>query len=222
MRFKLQVPCHSNFRTTVATLQRFLPLAAVALALIALSALAACGGGSDGDGGATQTQPATPVPTASGAGNDASPPTQPATPVPTASGAGSDASPPTQAPADSGPAPTTDSGTEELFVLSLDFESLELNLTAGDTVSVTYSAIGASTGGITTGGKGAEGGAGTATAEVTLTVLNPIEEQILIVEKMSSNTVEFQAELTGTYQMVFSNPFRLQALIVPVEYTINP
>ena len=202
MRFKLQVPCHSNFRTTVATLQRFLPLAAVALALIALSALAACGGGSDG--------------------NDASPPTQPATPVPTASGAGSDASPPTQAPADSGPAPTTDSGTEELFVLSLDFESLELNLTAGDTVSVTYSAIGASTGGITTGGKGAEGGAGTATAEVTLTVLNPIEEQILIVEKMSSNTVEFQAELTGTYQMVFSNPFRLQALIVPVEYTINP
>ena len=202
MRFKLRVPCHSNFRTTAATLQRFLPLAAVALALIALSALAACGGGSDGDGGATQTQPATPVPTASGAG--------------------SEASPPTQAPADSGPAPTTDSGTEELFVLSLDFESLELNLTAGDTVSVTYSAIGASTGGITTGGKGAEGGAGTATAEVTLTVLNPIEEQILIVEKMSSNTVEFQAELTGTYQMVFSNPFRLQALIVPVEYTINP
>ena len=121
-----------------------------------------------------------------------------------------------------GPAPTTDSGTEELFVLSLDFESLELNLTAGDIVSATYSAIGASTGGITTGGKGERGGAGTATAEVTLTVIDPIGEHILDVEKMSSNTVEFQAELTGTYQMVFSNPFRLQALIVPVEYTINP
>ena len=202
MRFKLQVPCYSNFRTTAATLQRFLPLAAVALALIALSALAACGGGSDDDGGATQTPAATQATTAPTTGNGASTPTQ--------------------APADSGPAPTTDSGTEELFVLSLDFESLELNLTAGDTVSSTYSAIGASTGGITTGGKGERGGAGTATAEVTLTVLNPIEEQILIVEKMSSNTVEFQAELTGTYQMVFSNPFRLQALIVPVEYTINP
>ena len=202
MRFKLQAPRRANFRTTAATLQRFLPLAAVALALIALSALAACGGGSDDDGGATQTPAATQATTAPTTGNGASTPTQ--------------------APADSGPAPTTDSGTEELFVLSLDFESLELNLTAGDTVSATYSAIGASTGGITTGGKGERGGAGTATAEVTLTVLNPIEEQILIVEKMSSNTVEFQAELTGTYQMVFSNPFRLQALIVPVEYTINP
>ena len=202
MRFKLQVPSHSNFRTTAATLQRFLPLVAITIVLIALSALTACGGGSDGDGGATQTQPATPVPTASGAGNDASTPTP--------------------APADSGPAPTTGSDAVELFITSLDFESVELSLSAGDTVSVTYSAIGASTGGITTGGKGERGGAGTATAEVTLTVIDPIGEHILDVEKMSSNTVEFQAELTGTYQMVFSNPFRLQALIVPVEYTINP
>ena len=201
MRFKLQVPCHSNFRTTATTLQRFLPLVAVALALIALSALTACGGGSD-EGGATQTQAATPVPTASGAGNTTAAPTQ--------------------APADSGPAPSTGSNAVELFVLSLDFESLELNLTAGDTVSVTYSAIGASTGGITTGGKQAEGGAGKATAEVSLTILDPVEEQILDVEQMESNSAEFPAELTGMYQLVFSNPFRLQALIVDVEYTVNP
>ena len=201
MRFKLQVPSHSNFRTTAATLQRFLPLVAITIVLIALSALTACGGGSDDDGGAAQT----PVTTAQ---------------APTASGNG--ASTPTQAPAVSGPAPTTGSDAVELFITSLDFESVELSLSAGDTVSVTYSAIGASTGGITTGGKGERGGAGTATAEVTLTVIDPIGEHILDVEKMSSNTVEFQAELTGTYQMVFSNPFRLQALIVPVEYTINP
>ena len=200
MRFKLQVPSHSNFRTTAATLQRFLPLVAVALALIALSALTACGGGSDDDGGAAQTPAAAQAPTASGNG----------------------ASTPTQAPAVSGPAPTTGSDAVELFITSLDFESVELSLSAGDTVSVTYSAIGASTGGITTGGKGERGGAGTATAEVDLAVINPIEEHILNVERMSSNTAEFQAKLTGKYQMVFSNPFRLQALIVPVEYTINP
>ena len=202
MRFKLQVPGCSKFRTSAATLQGFLPLVAVALALIALSALTACGGGSD-DGGATQTQAT-------------------ATQATTAPTTGSNASTPTQAPAVSGPAPTTGSDAVELFITSLDFESLELNLTAGDTVSVTYSAIGASTGGITTGGKGERGGAGTATAEVDLAVINPIEEHILNVERMSSNTAEFQAKLTGKYQMVFSNPFRLQALIVPVEYTINP
>ena len=210
MRFKLLVPCHANFRTFTATLQRSLPLAAVALALIALSALVACGG--DGD-----TSPDTPA---------ATPSAPPANQAPTASGAGNGASTPTQAPADSGPAPTTGSNAVELFILALRFDSIELNLTAGDTVSVAYTAIGASTGGITQGG--GQGGArekqgpGTATGEVSLTVLNPVEEQILNVEQMSSNTAEFQAELTGTYQMVFSNPFRLQGLIVPVEYTINP
>lgn len=206
MRFKLLVPYHANFRTFAATLRRSLPLAAVALALIALSALVACGGGSDDNGDAAQPPPATQPPAATGAGNGASTPTQP--------------------PADSGPAPTTGSNAVELFILALRFDSIELNLTAGDTVSVAYSAIGASTGGITQGG--GQGGArekqgpGTATGEVSLTVLNPVEEQILNVEQMSSNTAEFQADLTGMYQMVFSNPFRLQGLIVPVEYTINP
>ena len=37
-----------------------------------------------------------------------------------------------------------------------------------------------------------------------------------------SNTVEFQADINGTYQLVFSNPYLLQGLEVTVDYTINP
>ncbi len=130
----------------------------------------------------------------------------------------------TQAPADSGttvddtpPAqPSSTSGTEDLFILSRRFQSLELTLTAGDNVSVTYDSVGA-----TTGGPGNLSGEGKVTAEVKLTIVDPVEEQIIVVDNMQTNTLEFQAELSGLYQLVFENPYLLQALSVNVDYTIN-
>ena len=180
-------------QTDNTSLMRLLPLAAVALTLIALLALAACGGGND------DTPTAVPAPAAAQA------PADPGTPE-TATGAAPLAQP---SPA---------SGTEDLFILSRKFESFELNLMAGDIVSVTYSSVGASTG----GPGNTSGGGGKVASDVGLTVVDPIEEQILNVDQIESNTVEFQADLNGVYNLVFQNPYRLQALSVTVDYTINP
>ncbi len=129
-----------------------------------------------------------------------------------------------QPPAAAVDVPSPGSGAEDLFVLPGGFETMELILLGGDSVTVTYSAIGASTGGITkggdVGGEKEKQGPGTAKGEVILTILNPVEDQILNVEQLESNTAEFQADLDGKYQLVFSNPFRLQGIIVPVEFTI--
>ena len=178
----------------IPSLMRLLPLAAAALTLIALLALAACGGGDSDD-----TPTAAPAPAATQAPADSG-----------TSGTTTDAAPPAQA----SPA----SGTENLFILSRKFESFQLNLVAGDTVSVTYSSVGASTG----GPGNTSGGGGKVASDVRLTVVDPIEEQILNVDQIESNTIEFQADLNGTYNLVFVNPYLLQALSVTVDYIINP
>ena len=111
---------------------------------------------------------------------------------------------------------------ETIFVVARGFEVFELTLAAGDTVSLTYSSLGRSSGGITTGGKFAgDEGAGSAEGDVILTVLNPIEDQVLDEEQTDNNTVEFQADIAGAYQLVFSNPYLLQGLEVTIEYTIS-
>ena len=202
MQPKLHARLFSRCRTITASLGRFAPLVALSLTLIAFSALAACGGGGNGDdgdnGGASPSTPTT---------TDTTPSASGATPPP--------------APADA--ASATGSGTETIFVVARGFEVFELTLAAGDTVSITYSSLGRSSGGITTGGKFAgDEGAGSAEGDVILTVLNPIEEQVLDEERTDNNTVEFQADIAGTYQLVFSNPYLLQGLEVTVDYTINP
>ena len=202
----MQSPFFLDFDATVIFLRRFVPLLALSVALIALAALTACGGeSSNGDNGSNGggTTPVAPAATA--------PPAVPAaTPTPDAGG-GSDTT------------PATGTGTETIFVIARGFEIFELALAAGDTVSVNYSSLGRSSGGITTGGKFAgDEGAGSAAGEVILVVLNPVEEQVLSAEQVETNTVEFQADITGKYQLVFSNPYLLQGLEVTVDYTINP
>ena len=200
MQPKLHARLFSGCRMFTSSLGRFAPLVALSLALIALSALAACGGGDNGDNGGT-------TPGTSAATGAAGTPSAPAaTPLP--------------APADA--APATGSGTEIIFVVARGFEVFELTLAAGDTVSLTYSSLGRSTGGITTGGKFAgDEGAGSAEGDVILTVLNPIEDQILDEDRTDNNTVEFQADINGAYQLVFSNPYLLQGLEVTLDYAIN-
>lgn len=161
---------------------------------IVLFTLAACGGGDDGGNGGNDST------AMSGA-----PATTPATPAATQH-----------------PAPATGAGTEKLFVLAVNYKTMELNLTAGDTARITYSSFGRSSGGITDSDERSETGAGSAEGDVILTVLNPVDDQVLNEDQTDNNTVEFQAELSGVYQLVFSNPYRLQGLDVTVDYTINP
>ena len=198
MQFKLHAPLFASYRTVAVSLRRFAPLAVLSLTLIALSALVACGGGNGGGGDNGGAAPAAPAAT----------PSAPAA---------------TEPPADTGAAPATGSGTEVIFVVARGFEVFELNFTEGDNVSLSYSSLGRSSGGITTGGKFAgDEGAGSAAGDVILTILNPIEDQIINEDRTDNNTVEFQADVTGTYQLVFSNPYLLQGLEVTVDYTVNP
>ncbi len=201
MEPKLQIPFQANVGSALTFLRRALPFAAVALAMMSLTLLVACGGG-NGDAGSSNGSASTP----------SSPGATTAAPVAT------------QPPATAEAAPATGSGSEVIFVLARDFEVFDLNLTAGDTVSVSYSSFGRSSGGITRGSDFDDKrvGAGSAAGDVILTVLNPVEDQLLNEDQTANNTVEFQADLTGVYQLVFSNPYRLQGLEVTVDYVINP
>ena len=171
---------------------KYLIYAVLALALIASLALAACGGGDDDSPTATPT--ATTAPGGNGGSGE--------TPGPSDGNGGST---------------TPSSGTEELFILSRQFDVVDIDLNAGDILRVTFDTIGA-----TTGGANPSSGEGLVTAEVELVILNPIDERILEVEAKKSDSVEVQADVTGKYQLVFRNPFLLQAQSVTVDYVVNP
>ena len=171
---------------------KYLMYAVLALVLIASLALAACGGGDDDSPTATPT--ATTAPGGNGGGGE--------TPGPSDGNGGST---------------TPSSGTEELFIISRGFGTVDINLNAGDILRVTYDSLGA-----TTGGPQSLSGEGVVTAEVELVILNPIDERILDVEAKKTDSVEVQADLTGRYQLVFRNPFLLQAQSVTVDYAVNP
>ena len=171
---------------------KYLMYAVLALALIASLALAACGGGDD------DSPTATPTATIVGGGGGT-----PGGPLSNGNGGSS--------------TPTSTSGAAELFIRDRGFGIVDVNLNAGDILRVTYDSIGA-----TTGGPQSLSGEGLVTAEIELVILNPIDERILTVEAMKTNSIEMQADLTGKYQLVFTNPFALQAISVTVDYIVNP
>ena len=105
---------------------------------------------------------------------------------------------------------TPTSGSEYLFITYKNSEMIELDLSAGDTLTVSYSALGSTT------------GKTSPPMLVELVILDPLKERLLEVEAMQKNSVELQVETTGPHQMVFTNPARINGLMVPVEYTINP
>ena len=113
--------------------------------------------------------------------------------------------PPTQAAGLSVPS----YGSEDLFIISQDSELIELDLNAGDMLKVSYSAVGATTGGYAQG-------------NIEFVILGPLDELLLEVEALEDNYVAVQVKATGTHQLVFTNPARLQSLAVPVKYAINP
>ena len=136
-----------------------------------------------------------------------------ATPASTVSQAGStdpgDTTPSTQAASLSIPT----SGDEILFIPSQNTELVELDLNAGDTLKVTYftsvAVIGTST-------------ASPPASPVDFLILDPANEPLLEVGALEENSVEVQVAITGTHQLVFTNPARLQGHEVSVEYAINP
>ncbi len=136
-------------------------------------------------------------------------PTAMATPASTVSLDGSTDSGSTTAPIETVGLSTPISGSEELFIIAQVSELIQLDLNAGDTLKVSYSAVGATTGGYAPG-------------NVEFVILGPLDELLLEVEALEDNYVAVQVKATGTHQLVFTNPYTLQAQIVAVEYTINP
>ena len=105
------------------------------------------------------------------------------------------------------------SGDEILFIPSQNTELFELDLNAGDTLKVScftsVAVIGTST-------------ASPPPSPIEFLILDPANEPLLEVGGLGENSVEVQVETTGTHQLVFTNPARLQGLIVDVEYAISP
>ena len=135
-----------------------------------------------------------------------------ATPASTASQVGStdpgDTTPPTQAAGLSVPS----SGSEDIYIISQDSELIELDLNAGDTLVISYSGYGAQIGTARTA----------LLVPVDFLILDPANEPLLEVSALEENSVEVRVAITGTHQLVFTNPARLRALEALVEYAVNP
>ncbi len=105
------------------------------------------------------------------------------------------------------------SGDEILFIPSQNTELFELDLNAGDTLKGSYftsvAVIGTST-------------ASPPASPIEFLILDPANEPLLEVSALEENSVEVRVAITGTHQLVFTNPARLQALEALVEYAVNP
>ena len=88
-----------------------------------------------------------------------------------------------------------------------------MDLNAGDTLKVTFftsvAVIGTST-------------ASPPASPIEFLIEDPANEPLLEVGALEENSVEVRVAIIGTHQLVFTNPYTLQAQIVAVEYTINP
>lgn len=105
------------------------------------------------------------------------------------------------------PVPIASSGSVavDLFILSSQSESISLDLSIGDNIHVSYNTE----------------GAGGSSGEVEFVIVGPNEEPLITVDQIQSNAVTFEAELAGTYNLVFSNPYLLRGLVVTVNYSIS-
>ena len=137
-----------------------------------------------------------------------------APPAPTVSQAGStdpgDTTPPTQAAGLSVPS----SGDEMLFIISQDSELIELDLNAGDTLESFLLWVGTR--------NRQRNSFPSLPPPIEFLILDPTNEPLLEVSGLVENSVEVEVEISGTHQLVFTNPARIQGLAVPVEYAINP
>ena len=100
-----------------------------------------------------------------------------------------------------------------LFIISQDSELIELDLNAGDTLKVSY---------FTVVRVASTSTASPPASPIEFLILDPANEPLLEVGALEENSVEVQVAITGTHQLVFTNPARLRALAVLVDYATNP
>ncbi len=153
-------------------------------------------------------------------GDDASTPTQTptATVAPGGGGDGGTSVGETPTPTDTTVGGTSFSGAETLFISATEFDTVTVELSAGDVLQVTFDVESNIVGGqnvIIEKGKATEG--------IQLVISDPFDNPILSIEDVTdSGTVEVQAEVTGDHKIVFINPFPLQAQTVELSYIVNP
>ena len=99
------------------------------------------------------------------------------------------------------------------MIPSQNTELIELDLNAGDALKVSY---------FTVVRVASTSTASPPASPIEFLILDPANEPLLEVSALEENSVEVRVAITGTHQLVFTNPARLQALEALVEYAVNP
>ena len=147
-------------------------------------------------------------------GDDAPTPTQ----TPTATVAPGEGGGETPTPTDTTTGGMTFSGAETLFIIAGESDTVTVKLSAGDVLQVTFDVESN-----IVGGQNVIVGKGKATEGIQLVIRDSLETSILTIDEVTdSGTVEVQAEITGDHEIIFINPFKLQAQTVEVSYIVNP
>ena len=177
-------------------------LYAAGLSILFVMLVAACGGG--GDEG--------PAPAATAAPAATSPPAT-ATPAPAAETPAA----PAETPAASGGGESS-SGSEKLFIVASSTAEIPVNLAAGDVLEVKFDVESN-----ITGGQNVSAGIGQAAEGIQVVIHDPMANALITIEDTTdSDSVTVTAETSGEHQIIFFNPFPLQAITVDASWTVNP
>ncbi len=129
--------------------------------------------------------------------------------------------PATQPPAATPAAPAAgqpSSGSEKLFIPANEAGEIVVTLAAGDVLELTFDVQSN-----ITGGQNVTAGIGQAAEGIQLVIADPLGTQLLTIdETLITDTVEITAEVNGEHQIVFFNPFLLQAVSVVASWEVNP
>jgi hypothetical protein len=109
--------------------------------------------------------------------------------------------------------PQPSSGSATLFLTAGNFDTISVALSPGDTLRIEYKAESVIV--------GAGDVSNLAQAGAVMAVNDPSEIQIYLGEQKTEDEVELTAETEGEHQIIFQNPFPLQAQQVTVTYSIN-
>lgn len=105
--------------------------------------------------------------------------------------------------------------SEHFFIVARSSESINLNLLAGHVLTVSYVSLRRTTNNLINRHVVPPAG-------IQFQLIGTLGDMVLQVEPLHENQVEFRVERAGAYQLVFTNPYRIRGLEVPVDYAINP
>ena len=172
-------------------------LYAAGLSILFVMLVAACGGGDDG-----------PAPAATATSPPATATPAPAVETPAA---------PAETPAASGGGESS-SGSEKLFIVASSTAEIPVNLAAGDVLEVNFDVESN-----ITGGQNVSAGIGQAAEGIQVVIHDPMANALVTIDDTTdSDSVTVTAETNGEHQVIFFNPFPLQAITVDASWTVNP